>query len=228
MAAVSIAQSPHSLSNMSGRRVPLSSNPNAANSPYRAVAAAAAAQKHKRSYANIQREEAYGQAPPAKKQMLEATHLSLRTPPRQSAAHAAEGRVFTRRSNAAQPTAFDRKLEAVRVRSAQQQAVAKVEKASEENLETIRQWQRHYRKVFPKYVFYFESVAEDVHAKYAKQVTALGAVSISERLGLLALLTIFPARRQIFLQCSHPCCYHQNNPSRTCTKLCRYYNRLQQ
>jgi regulatory subunit for Cdc7p protein kinase len=180
MAALSISNSPHTLSAMSSRRAPLSSNPNAANSPYRAVAAAAAA-KQKRSYATVQREEAYGQAPPAKKQMVQASH-SLKTPTRQ-AAQAPEGRLFTRKTNSTLSNAFARKLEAARVKPVPQ-TQTKADKASEENLETIRQWQRHYRKVFPKFVFYFESVPEDVRIKYAKQVTALGAVSLqSYRIG---------------------------------------------
>jgi regulatory subunit for Cdc7p protein kinase len=173
MAAVSIFDLPHTLSSMTARRVPLSSNPNAANSPYRAVTAAGT--KPKRSYATIQREEAYGQPPPAKKQIVEVSQRNLRTPPRQSTADSLEGHVFSRRAHA-QPTAFDRKLEAARRRPAQQ-AVAKADKVAEENLETIRQWQRHYRKVFPKFVFYFESIADDTRMRYAKQVTALGAVS---------------------------------------------------
>ncbi len=177
MAALSITNSPHSLSNMSSRRVPLSSNPNAANSPYRALAAAAAA-KQKRSYATIQREEAYGQQPLAKKQMLKPNQSSLKTPPRQHSAQTAEGRVFTRKSSASQTTAFARKLEAARVKPTQQSQSIADSKAVDQNLETIRQWQRHYRKVFPKFVFYFESISEDVRIKFSKQVTALGAVSI--------------------------------------------------
>jgi regulatory subunit for Cdc7p protein kinase len=174
MATVSITNSPHTLSSMSSRRVPLSSNPNAANSPYRAVAAAAAT-KQKRSYATIQREEAYGQPPPAKKQMLRANQSSLKSPTRQS--QAAEGRVFTRQSTAAQPTAFARKLEAARVKPTQQSQAAADAKSAEENLETIRQWQKHYRKVFPKFVFFFDSIPEDARLKFSKQVTILGAVS---------------------------------------------------
>lgn len=177
MAAVSIANSPHTLSTMSGRRVPLQSNPNAANSPYREVTAAAA--KQKRSYATIQREETYGQPPPAKKQMLKVNQSGLRSPTRQSLANAAEGRVFTRKSNVTQPSAFARKLEALRVKPGQQIQATADTKAADENLDTIRQWQRHYRKVFPKFVFYFESVSEDSRIKFSKQVTALGAVSIS-------------------------------------------------
>jgi regulatory subunit for Cdc7p protein kinase len=132
--------------------------------------------KAKRSYATIQREEAYGQPPPSKKQVLEVREGNLRTPPRRNVAESIEGHIFTRRSNA-QPTAFEQKLQAARRRPTIQ-AVAKPDRAAEENLETIRQWQRHYRKVFPKFVFYFESVSDDVRLRYAKQVTALGAVSI--------------------------------------------------
>lgn len=177
MAAVSISPLPHSLSTMSSRRVPLSSNSNAVNSPYRALQGAAS--KQKRSYATIQREDAYGQPPPAKKQMLDVHQpLSLRTPPRQqSTQSSAEGRVFTRKSNASQQqSSFERKLNAVRDKPVHQ-IVTKADKTSEENLDTIRQWQKHYRKIFPTFVFYFESVPEDVRLKYTKQVIALGAVS---------------------------------------------------
>lgn len=161
---------------MSSRRAPLSSNPNAVNSPYRAVAAAAAA-KQKRSYATIQREDSYGHPPPAKKQMVES-HQILRTPPRQQSTQSSvEGKVFTRKSNNTQLSAFERKCVAVREKPLQQ-PIVKADKTSEENLEIIRQWQKHYRRIFPKFVFYFESVSEDVRLKCTKQVTALGAVSL--------------------------------------------------
>jgi regulatory subunit for Cdc7p protein kinase len=177
MAAVSISPLPHSLSSMSGRRVPLSSNPNAANSPYRTGAAAAS--KQKRPYATIQREESYGQPPPAKKQMLDTNH-TLRTPPRQQSTQSAEGRVFTRKSNSSQQSVFERKLVAARERERPvQQTVTKAEKTSEENLESIRAWQKHTRRSFPKFVFYFESGSEDARHKCTKQVIALGAVSLT-------------------------------------------------
>lgn len=48
----------------------------------------------------------------------------------------------------------------------------------DEKLENVRQWQRHYRKAFPEFVFYFESVPHDVRLKCLKQLDALGAVSI--------------------------------------------------
>lgn len=173
MAAVSLSPVANSLSAMTGRRVPLSSNPNAVNSPYRAVTTAAA--KQKRSHATAQREDSYGGQPPAKKQMLDS---QARTPPRhQSTQASAEGRVFTRRPNASQPTVFERNCVAASQRPTQQAAPRKVEKPSDEGLESIRQWQRHIRRTFPRFVFYFESVSEDSRLKCTKQVTALGAVS---------------------------------------------------
>ncbi|KUJ22997.1 uncharacterized protein LY89DRAFT_663481 [Mollisia scopiformis] len=158
---------------MSGRRLPLSSNPNAANSPFRAVANAAS--KQKRSYATVQREEAYGQPPPAKKQMLASHHQDLlKTPPRQQSTQSSlEGRVYTRKSNTSQQSSFERQSAAVSEKP--QQVVTKAEKTSGENLETIRAWQKHYRKIFPTFVFWFEGVPADVRTKYSKLVIELGA-----------------------------------------------------
>jgi regulatory subunit for Cdc7p protein kinase len=180
MAAVSISPLPLTLSAMSGRRVPLSNNTNAANSPYRAVAAAAA-QKQKRSYATVQREESYGQPPAAKKQILDSRQV-LRTPPRvQHSQPSAEGKVFTRRSNGLQQTEFERKCVAVsRERAVQKpaQRAAKEDQIAEENLETMQTWRKHTRRSFPKFVFYFENIPSDTHSKCAKQINSLGAVSM--------------------------------------------------
>lgn len=168
MAAISLSPSPHNLSTMSGRRLPLSNNSNAINSPYRAVAAAAS--KQKRSYATVQREEAYGQPPPTKKQMLDS-HQELRTPPRHTTQSSLEGRVFTRKSNPSQQSSFEKQL--IAVADKPQQVVTKAEKG--ENIETVRVWQKHYRKIFPTFVFYFESVPEETRTKYSKLVIELGA-----------------------------------------------------
>lgn len=85
--------------------------------------------------------------------------------------------MFTRKSNVVQPNTFTRRLEALGAKPIQQSNTVAELKAAEENLDTIRQWQRHYRRVFPKFVFYFESISEDSRVKFSKQVTALGAVS---------------------------------------------------
>lgn len=84
---------------------------------------------------------------------------------------------FSKRSNA-QPTAFERKLASVRERkptTTVQQPKERVTKVTGDNLESIRQWQRHYRRQFPQFVIYFDSVADDIRSKFVRQIQSLGA-----------------------------------------------------
>lgn len=171
MAAVSLSPVPNSLSAMSNRRAPLTSNPNAVNSPYRASTTVAAA-KQKRSHATGQREDSYAGQPPAKRQMLDP---QTKSPSRQQLSQTvADGRVFTRKSNGL--TAFERSCVAVSQKPPQQ-VVKKSDKSAAEELESIRAWQKNIRRTFPRYVFYFESVSGEGRVKCTKQVTSLGAVS---------------------------------------------------
>ena len=174
MALVSISPSPHTLGTMSNRRVPLANVHNAANSPFRAVAAVAS--KRSRSQNTTHEDLGCDELRPAKKQIIEVAHSVVRTPPRRQIPQHAEGRVFNKRPANSQITAFEKKLLAAKERQTQPNP-ARQEKALNENLESIRQWQRHYRRVFPQFVFYFESVPDDVRIRYSKQVLALGAVS---------------------------------------------------
>ncbi|SZF00111.1 unnamed protein product [Blumeria hordei] len=171
MAAVTLSPIPESFLKMSNRRTPLSNNPSAINSPFRAVISTSTSSKQKRSHANVQREETYGQPPPAKKQMLEA-HL-LRTPPRFLNIHSLGLNALSRKDGSNQLTLLDRKLFTARERT--QNSIAKPERSVIEDQESIRQWQKHYRKIFPSFVFYFENVAPDIQAKYSKAVLILGA-----------------------------------------------------
>lgn len=178
MAAVSIPPSPHNNNNtaMSTRRAPLTNISNANNSPYRAVAAAAS--KRSRSHSSVQRELHYAQQPPSKKQMLDLDRsTTLRTPPRQQARPNSDARgLIQGKSGNTQSTALDRKLAAAREKQhPHRQSRAQPPRAAD-NLDTIRQWQSHYRKVFPQIVFYFESIPEDVRIRCARQITSLGAV----------------------------------------------------
>jgi len=154
MAAVSLSPVPISLAAMSSRRAPLTANPNAANSPARASAALTAALKKNRSYASIQREDAYGQQPPAKKQALEhGARASQRSPskvPRRVQARAAAAERTTPASVSYTPT--------------------------QKEIDEVRRWQQQQRSRFPKFVFYFESVPDDQRGKLARQVAHLGAV----------------------------------------------------
>lgn len=174
MAAVFVFPSPQTSLNMSTRR-PLANVPNATNSPHRAGLVPA---KRARSG---QLEIPYGQPPP-KKQVMDTVEQDARSPTRSksTAYHGTESKLFSRRSNNAVPSAFEKKLVAAREKDRQTQVKgAKGEKPSTDTLDTIRQWQRHYRKAFPQFVFYFDSIPEDSRRKFSRQVVALGAVSFT-------------------------------------------------
>ena len=145
---------------MSTRRLPLTSNPNVANSPLRGTLAVHNS-KRVRSHADVQREEAYGQPPPAKRQMIDigAQARPSKSPSAQRSARAANQRQTSRAAGT------DRSSHSVY-------------KLSEKEIENIRQWQTQTRARFPKMVFYFESVPDEQRVKLAKQVTHFGAVSL--------------------------------------------------
>lgn len=166
MATVSLSPPPifsyPSIMSTSTRRIPLSSNQNAANSPVRnsALATAFNKQRHtKRAYASVQREEPYGQPPPAKKQMLnDGTEKASRSPVRQ---------VKIVRRDPTRPHRDDKTSLEKAPRPSQQ----------EDERARVQQWQQVTRRNFPGFVFYFESVSSEQSAKIVKQLVHLGAVS---------------------------------------------------
>lgn len=173
MAAVFVPPSPQTTLNMSTRR-PLANVPNATNSPRAGPVPA----KRARSG---QIEIPYGQPPP-KKQAINSVEHDARSPTRNKSTvnGGNESRLFSRRSNNAIPSAFEKKLVAAREKERQSQPKGtKSEKPSADTLDSIRQWQKHYRKVFPQFVFYFDSIPDDIRRKFCRQVVALGAVSLS-------------------------------------------------
>ncbi|KAF1977443.1 hypothetical protein BU23DRAFT_550754 [Bimuria novae-zelandiae CBS 107.79] len=146
---------------MANRRVPLANLQNATNSPMRATTIGG---KRQRSHASEQRDLTYGQ-PPAKKLMVETDDAEARR----------SG--FARRS-AAPPTALTKKLEAAREHKTAPKATRSYTRGPEvnaSNLETIRNWQRHYRKLFPQFVFWYESVPDDLKSKIVRQAQLLGS-----------------------------------------------------
>ncbi|OAA74289.1 Regulatory subunit Dfp1/Him1, central region [Akanthomyces lecanii RCEF 1005] len=146
---------------MASRRVPLSNNPNVANSPLRGASALAAYAKQKRSHATIQREEPYGQAPPAKKQALDnGSARVIRSPSK-----------LPRSQTMSRGTAAAITRPVVRDRQARPGSTSKPHDAENEK----EVWKRHHRAKFPKMVFYFESIPDDVRAKLIKRVAYLGA-----------------------------------------------------
>ena len=172
MAAVLLSPAPYNFGAMSNRRAPLSSIPNAANSPFRAVAAAAS--KRSRLDAGLQEDASHDRQPPAKRQALEAKASNFLTPPRKQGLNSGEDRLFNRKTQNRKPTAFERKLLAAR-EGQQLEKFEKLEKSTSE--EGIRSWQKHYRRLFPSFVFYFESIPDDVRLRCSRQIKSLGAVS---------------------------------------------------
>jgi regulatory subunit for Cdc7p protein kinase len=177
---------PHGAVSMASRRAPLATMPNAVNSPFRTSQAVAG----KRTRAQLG-ENVYGQ-PPAKKQLLEANNEGGENvdPLKRTGATVISNEKLdepfsTKRTSTAPPTAFERKLASVRekkptqqpLRPQQLQRADRSQTIKGDNLENVRQWQRHYRRQFPQFVFYFDSVPDDVRQKAIRQVRSLGAVS---------------------------------------------------
>ncbi|KYG40618.1 hypothetical protein M433DRAFT_8628 [Acidomyces richmondensis BFW] len=161
---------------MASRRAPLANVPNAVNSPIRG----AAVNHGKRTRAGAG-DAGYGQ-PPAKKQVIELVDEdgeNVDPRKRNVVAAAVPDRVdeaFGKRSNA-QPTALERKLVAAREKkpAPTPQSRERTLRTHADNIESIRQWQRHYRKQFPNFVIYFDSVPDDIRAKTLRQIHKLEA-----------------------------------------------------
>ncbi|KAM7224112.1 Dfp1/Him1, central region domain containing protein [Rhypophila decipiens] len=141
------------------RRQPLSSNPNAANSPMRAGSALHGVKKH-RTHVEMLRDEPYGQPPPAKRQMVEhGVQRPVGSPVRQRTNRTIVHRDASRATTGAPEKASH----------------APTYKPTDKELYNVRQWQAQTRARFPNYVFYFESIPDEQRSKLAKQVTQLGA-----------------------------------------------------
>lgn len=187
---------------MSSRRGPLTSNPHAANSPLRAPSALLQNAKAKRSYANAQREEAYGQPPPIKKQVLEdGTGRAVRSPsklprsqqlPQRTAGQITGRPPIKERTTSRLPT---------------------VSKTVQDD-EHKEVWKKHYRAKFPKMVFYFESIPDDVRAKLTKRVTYLGAVSLLPSSRYCSLTHQLLVPRAILLEHCDPRHHYATHPER--------------
>jgi regulatory subunit for Cdc7p protein kinase len=168
-AAVFIPPSPHDPFAMSASRprAPLACIPNATNSPRRSLIQSIG--KRPRPQGHVLQEN----EPPQKRQTIQKNaHEDAPITPRRKAPPAtAEGRVFERGSVTAHPTDFHKKLIASKT-EAERPPNGAVDS-------TIRAWQKHYRKVFPSFVFYFDSISDDVRARFSKQIGSFGAVSLS-------------------------------------------------
>ncbi|EXJ89248.1 hypothetical protein A1O3_02314 [Capronia epimyces CBS 606.96] len=153
------------------RRLPLASLANAPNSPHRLLSNSGS--KRPRSLANLAQQE---NEPPQKRVAVEKNARDPNppvTPQRQPQSAMAESRVFERGHGESGSTAFQRKLVAARDKSAGLRVTKNVDVSTKED--TIRTWQKHYRKLFPTFSFYFDGVSEEARSRFLRQVTSLGA-----------------------------------------------------
>ncbi|KAL7267660.1 Cdc7p-Dbf4p kinase complex regulatory subunit [Rhizina undulata] len=178
MAQVSIPPSPAAMS----RRAPLSNLPNAVNSHYQSLTATVK-RSHPPSVAAQRDAAAYDNPPATKKQIFEAAPPppAARTPVRSRHVDAdpKPAKKGNGRARAAAPpahaTAQQQQVQRKASASNSTKPVAAVNDAPHQNIDTVRQWQRHYRKVFPSYVFYFENIPDDIAYNCKKLIVSLGA-----------------------------------------------------
>ena len=164
MAAATICISPLAIVPMAGRRVPLSTLPNGANSPLHGPSAT----KRGRS-AGVLDDPTHDLAPPSKKHTGEDGVTNSQTPRKAYLAAAAA-------ANKRDAAAVERRR---RQRDAEAAAAGKQERveADSQSLEHVRQWQRHYRKAFPEFTFYFENLPREEKSECSRSIRMLGAVS---------------------------------------------------
>ena len=156
---------------MNSKRVPLASNPQAVNSPLRPIGAS----KRSRDQIGDHRAQYDVQQHPKKKQLLETTHHGLQRTKAIPANHA-DARVFDAKPTTANASSFQRKLVASKVESRARQPEREADRTKSTDKEQVKTWQRHYRKVFPNFVFYFESLPEEARQTAVRAIAHLGAV----------------------------------------------------
>ena len=167
-AVVAVSPLPHSVVPMATRRVPLAQVSNAVNSPRRPIAPTT-----KRSRSALEDKEDYGNSPVKKRHVIDLTEDAYRKVLISQIDEPAT-RVSNNVTAKCATSVFARKLAALK----QPKVEEKQEKVTRAEEETIRTWRRHYRKIFPHFVFYLESIPEDISQKMSRQIQALGAVCV--------------------------------------------------
>lgn len=172
MATVEASPGHHPSFSMSARRLPLANNPTAINSPARP----AASLKRPRSTGKEDRDGDVTRSPLKKRLLHDLGNQGQHHVSRQDD-H--DGRIFNGKT--VQPTAFQQKLVAAKDgrRVGSNGAPESKSHATASDMDTIRLWRRHYRKAFPDFVFYFESLPPDVCIRASRQIHSLGSVRLS-------------------------------------------------
>lgn len=167
MASVTIARPTHSPAPMS-RRVPLSNLHAAVNSPLKNGLASTTVNGKRQRSASVVREIKDAQ-PPSKKQAVEA--VIPKTPVRQKQS-VTEKKAPLRRAVRVK-TIIEQPQEHARGREDERTNAGRHDQVQ---LAQMCMWQKHYRKAFPGFVFYFENIPDELALKCYKQVKGLGSV----------------------------------------------------
>lgn len=159
---------------MASRRVPLASNPQAVNSPIRPNSGAT---KRPRDETRQLQED----QPPAKKRQLVEPAQHAQYGAKTTPTNNRDSRVFDSK-NLTGPHDFQKKLAVSRgtrnVDNQQRQRRQEEQvKARPTEKDQINTWRKHYQRVFPSFVFYFESLTPDAKNTSLRAVSQLGAVS---------------------------------------------------
>lgn len=163
---------------MASRRIPLGNLPNATNSPFRE--AVQPGMKRPRT-------DAFEKQPPAKKQAIELKGVENRSQTVGRKLLAAS----TKQHNGATASTATVPSNGVMNTATRKTKTASAVAKTQENLSEIRQWQRHYKKLFPTMTFYYDSVPDETRHKIGKQIQLLGSVST------LSLLHMLPQHAQL-------------------------------
>ena len=175
MAAVFTPASSHTVGMMNTRRTPLSNNINAANSPIRPPI-----NKRTRSASNGGYENLYEQRP-AKRQFLDSFESNVQ----ETLLQRLQKRNELQLAQENRPQGLkgihvlgspEKKERLLRERQSARNKT-KQERTPEQTAESLKQWKKHYRAQFPNFVFYFETVPEDLRRQSMRSITLLGGVS---------------------------------------------------
>lgn len=206
MASLSIL-SPQEIPIMASHRQPLRDAPSAVlNSPIRVASTAILGSKRQRPTHHSQGENAlFNDGQMGKRRFVETNEPGLRLhglPPK--------------RSTQTTITTLQRRLEAARGPPHPPQGKSK---SVVDQGDGIKQWQKHYRRAFPGFVFYFDNVQDDIHRRCSAQVRSLGGVSHFTIQLSRHILIIVLAGGGILLKTNNTCCHHAFYPSGRCCCL---------
>ncbi|KAK5103361.1 Cdc7p-Dbf4p kinase complex regulatory subunit [Lithohypha guttulata] len=157
----------------STRRQPLMSIPNATNSPHRSLNLNNSGSKRSRALANVSQQE---NEPPTKRQAIEkSTREPVPiTPRRHDQQDTTGGQVFERGHENTQNN-FQKRLVAARDRTATSAKSTRSNVVSSKEVDSVRQWQKHYRKLFPAFRFFFDAVPDELKTRLIRQAAHFGA-----------------------------------------------------